>query len=135
MNTQACSSGITYQNRVVLRPSRQDSHDSENLLLSPNDGVQLSISRLLRHIDGVFRQRLGLGGFFVFAINALRTPHGLYGIVQQVDLWDTRLVQQSLDRRVLSESRNEMILRDIAVSLGLLELLGLPQDLAERRRE
>lgn len=54
--------GLTDQDRVVLGPARQDLHDALDLLLAPDDRVELGLTSGLRQVAAELVEHQGRGG-------------------------------------------------------------------------
>mmetsp|Transcript_10525 Transcript_10525/g.20900 ORF Transcript_10525/g.20900 Transcript_10525/m.20900 type:complete len:411 (+) Transcript_10525:1340-2572(+) len=77
-NGSLTHTGLTDKHGVVLRAAGQDLDHLTDLLVSSDDGVDLALSRLLAHVDGVLGQcvPLFLG---VLVHDLLSAAHLLYG--------------------------------------------------------
>ena len=66
--------GLADQHRIVLRAAGKHLHHAADFLVASDDGIELSLARLLGQVAGVTLQRLVLG-FGILIGDALRTAH------------------------------------------------------------
>lgn len=96
-------------------------------MITTNDGVDLSVRGESRQIDCIFRQ-------------GVETLLGILGVDPTVstNLVDGRLessfgeaglLNNGLNARVFDKGKEEMVLSDVGIMHGLLNGLGLPEDL------
>jgi len=125
--------GLADEDGVVLGAPAEDADDPSDLLLAPDDGVDLALARHGGHVDGELLQvlvvALGVGGL---GVDALVAADLLHGAVDELDVGDVRVGQGALDLRVLDDGQDQVVDGDVAVLLGLGQVGRGADDLGER---
>ena len=100
--------GLAYEDRVVLRPPRQDLHDASNLVVAPDHRVDLPLTRRLGEVAPVLLQGLVLllGVVTGDAMAAAHQPERLQNCVVR----DARCAHHLTDAAGRTRRRQQQVL-------------------------
>ena len=89
--------GLTDENGVVLRAPREHLHDATDLLVAPDDGIELARLGERGQVAAVLLERL-VGALRILRRHLLASPHSLQRLEQRVAGNDVEREQKMLDR-------------------------------------
>ena len=108
--------GVADQHRVVLRPAREHLDHAADLLVAPDDRVELPLLGQLGEVAPELLERL-VGALRILRGDALRAAHLLQRLEERVPRDDVEREQQVL-------GRDELVLELAHLLLGVVEHLG-----------
>ena len=125
--------GLADQDRVVLRPSRQDLDHAADLVVAADHRVELAFSGEVGEVAAVLLQRV-VGLFRVLRGHALVAPHLDQRFQDRVPRDAAGLQQRRHRPGHLGEREQDVLGRDVVVLQRPRLLLGAFEDAHERRR-
>ena len=124
--------GVPDEDRVVLAPARENLHHAANLLITADDGVELSGFGFLGQIGGVLLEGFK-GGLGILARDTAAPAHLSQGGVDLLGRDATRLEEaHGLRVALADESQEQVFGRDELVAHLLCGLASIVQDQGQR---
>jgi hypothetical protein len=115
--------GLADQHGVVLRPPLQHLHGTADLIVAPDDGVELARCGALGEIDGVLLERAARA-LCIRVFHSLTAAH-LFDRLPDGAFDGAGVLQRAIERTAILERReHEQLARDVLVATLLRELVG-----------
>ena len=108
--------GVTNQHRVVLGTPREHADHPADLVVTPNHGVQLALGCQCGQVRTVLGQRV-VAGFGALGVDVPPATRLVDRVAQQLGIRKTGALEQRLDRRVVHQREEDVVLCDERVPL------------------